>query len=227
MLPFRVKVDLGGIAINACSGFPNAPALQVPRHQIVLYHIQGTCCGWGLIRLLRCSRCFLQPQPIEDTRCRSLTRLKRCNQCILQPQPIGPESMRDKENYKYLGKEEAATSKQIPIKEKVKKYVRRTRKILYIKLCERNLIKEISIWPVSLVRHSGLFLKWTTEEQRHMDQRTKKIDLCSRDGIHYMCQEKKERNLPHWQLSICNCNIPVIYGYAKCTYNVHDHIENT
>ena len=62
------------------------------------------------------------------------------------------------------------------MKEKIKKeYLRRTRKLLETKLCCRNLIKGISTWAVPFVRYSGPFLKWTREELKQMDQRTRKL----------------------------------------------------
>ena len=44
-----------------------------------------------------------------------------------------------------------------------------------IKLSSRNLIKGINTWAVPLVRYSGPFLKWTREELKQMDQRTRKL----------------------------------------------------
>ena len=66
--------------------------------------------------------------------------------------------------------------KQVEMKEKIKKgYLRRTRKLLETKLSRRNLIKGINTWAVPLVRYSGPFLKWTREELKQMDQRTRKL----------------------------------------------------
>ena len=56
-----------------------------------------------------------------------------------------------------------------------KEYRRRTRKLLETKLNSRNLIKGINTWAVPLVRYSGPFLKWTRDERRQMDQRTRKL----------------------------------------------------
>ena len=56
-----------------------------------------------------------------------------------------------------------------------KEYLRRTRKLLETKLFNRNLIKGINTWAVPLVRYSGPFFKWTREELRQMDQRTRKL----------------------------------------------------
>ena len=51
----------------------------------------------------------------------------------------------------------------------------RTRKLLETKLNSRNLIKGINTWAVPLVRYSGPFLKWTRDELKQMDQRTRKL----------------------------------------------------
>ena len=62
------------------------------------------------------------------------------------------------------------------MKRKVKKeYLRRTRKLLETKLGSRNLFKGINTWAVPIIRYSGPFLKWTREELRQMDQRTRKL----------------------------------------------------
>ena len=82
----------------------------------------------------------------------------------------------ENETYKYLGILEADTIKQVEMKNKIQKeYLRRTRKLLETKLSSRNLIKGINTWAVPLVRYSGPFLKWTREEPRQMDQRTRKL----------------------------------------------------
>ena len=74
-------------------------------------------------------------------------------------------TLEEKETYKYLGILEADTIKQVEMKEKIQKeHLRRTRKLLEIKLCSRNLIKGINNWAVSLVRYSGPFLKRTRKE---------------------------------------------------------------
>ena len=82
----------------------------------------------------------------------------------------------ENETYKYLGILEADTIKQVQMKDKIRKeYLRRTRKLLEIKLSSRNLIKGINTWAVPLVRYSGPFLKWTRDELKQMDQRTRKL----------------------------------------------------
>ena len=81
-----------------------------------------------------------------------------------------------KETYKYLSILEADAIKQMEMKDKIwKEYLRRTRKILETKLSSRNLIKGMNIWAVPLIRYSGPFLKWTRDELRQMDPRTRKL----------------------------------------------------
>ena len=93
------------------------------------------------------------------------------------------------ETYKYLGILEADAIKQVEMKEEIQKeYLRRTRKLLETKLYCKNFIKGINTWVVSLVRYSGPFLKWTRDELKQMDQRTRKLmtmhkALHSRDDV--------------------------------------------
>ena len=85
-------------------------------------------------------------------------------------------TLAENETYKYLGILGADTIKQVETKNKIQKeYFRRTRKLLETKLSSRNLIKGINTWAVPFVRYSVPFLKWTREELRQMDQRTRKV----------------------------------------------------
>ena len=85
--------------------------------------------------------------------------------------------LRGKETYKYEGILEADTIKQIKMKEKFKKeYLRRMKKLLETNLLYRNLNKGINALAVPLVRYSGPFLKWTREELKQMDQRTRRLN---------------------------------------------------
>ena len=103
------------------------------------------------------------------------------------------KTLAQNETYKYLGILEPDTIKQVEMKNKIQKeYVRRTGKLLEIKLNSRNLIKGINIWPVSLVRYSGPFLKWTRDELRQMDKKTRKLmtmykALHPRDDMDRLC----------------------------------------
>ena len=108
------------------------------------------------------------------------------------------KTLAENETYKYLGILEADTIKQVEMKEKIKKdYLRRTRKLLETKLNCRNLIKGINTCAVPLVRYSGPFLKWTRDELKQMDQRTRKLKtmhkaLHPRDNVDRLYVSRKE-----------------------------------
>ena len=80
------------------------------------------------------------------------------------------------------------------MKEKIQKeYFRITRKLLETKQSSRNLIKRIDIWAVPLVRYSGPFLKWTIEELKQMDQRTRQLmTIHPRNHVDRLCVSRKE-----------------------------------
>ena len=107
-------------------------------------------------------------------------------------------TLRENESYKYLGILEADTIKQVEMKDKIRKeYLRRTRKLLETKLSSRNLIKGINTWTVTLIRYSGPFLKWTRDELKQMDQRTRKLmtihkALHPRDDVDRLYVSRKE-----------------------------------
>ena len=104
----------------------------------------------------------------------------------------------ENETNKYLGILEADTIKQVEMKDKIQKeHIRRTRKLLETKLSCRNLIKGINTWTIPLVRYSGPFLKWTRDELRQMDQRTRKLmtmhkALHPRDDVDRLYVPRKE-----------------------------------
>ena len=59
-------------------------------------------------------------------------------------------------------------------------------------------MKGIKTWAISFVRYSGLFLKWTREELRQMDQKTSKLmtmhkALHPRDNVNRLYASRKER----------------------------------
>ena len=82
----------------------------------------------------------------------------------------------ENETDKYLGILEADTTRQVEMKDPIQKeYLRNTRKQLETKLSNRKLIKGIITWDVPFVRHLGPFLKWTRDERKQMDQRTRKL----------------------------------------------------
>ena len=107
-------------------------------------------------------------------------------------------TLEENETSKYLGILEADTIKQVQMKDTSRKeYLRRTRKLLETKLSSRNLIKGINTWAVPLVRYSRPFLKWTREELKQMDQRTRKLmtmhkALHPRDDVDRLYVSRKE-----------------------------------
>ena len=93
---------------------------------------------------------------------------------------------------------EANTIKQLEMKNKNPKEYLRTRKLPEKKLNSRNLNKGINTWAVPIVRYSGLFLRWTRDELRQMDQRTRKLmtmhkALHPRDDVDRLYVPRKER----------------------------------
>ena len=110
----------------------------------------------------------------------------------------------EKETYKYL---EADTLKQVEMKErKIKKEYLRTWKLLKTKRCMKNLIKKINTWAVSLVRYSGPFLKWSREELKQMNRRTRNLMTMHKalypiDGVDRLCMKKarRKRTYRHWR----------------------------
>ena len=116
----------------------------------------------------------------------------------------------EKETHKYLSILKADTIKQVEMKEKIQKeYLRRTRKLLKIKLSSRNLIKGINTWAVPLVRYLGPFLKWTREELKQMDQRTRKLMIMHK-ALHprevverlYVSRKEEGRGLASFEDSV-------------------------
>ena len=106
------------------------------------------------------------------------------------------KTLAENETYKYLGILETDTIKQAEMKIQ-KEYIRRTRKLLETKLNSRNLIKGINTWVVPLIRYSGPFLKWTRDELKQMDQRTRKLmamhkALHPRDDVDRLYVSRKE-----------------------------------
>ena len=89
------------------------------------------------------------------------------------------QNVQKKETYKYLKTLEADTIKQKRNERKIikKEYLRRTRKLLEIKLYCGNLNKGINTRVVSLVRYSEPFVKWMREELQQMNLRTRKLIL--------------------------------------------------
>ena len=56
-----------------------------------------------------------------------------------------------------------------------RRWKKKLRKNISGELSSRNLIKGINTWTVPHIRYSGPFLKWTREELKQMDQKTRKL----------------------------------------------------
>ena len=125
---------------------------------------------------------------------------------IERPNQEKIRTLAENETYKDLGILEADTIKQVEMKNKIQKeYLRRTRKLLDTKPNRRNLIKGINTWAVILGRYSGPFLKWTRDELRQMDKRTRRLmtmhkALHPRDDVDRLYVPRKEAGM--WLPSI-------------------------
>ena len=113
------------------------------------------------------------------------------------PNQEGIRTLREKENYKYLGILNSDTIKQVEMKEKLRnEFLRKMKKLLETKFCSRNLTKRINTRAVLLVSYMRPFLKWTREELGQMDQRTRKLmmhkPLHLRDVIDGLYVSRKE-----------------------------------
>ena len=127
----------------------------------------------------------------------------------------------ENETYKYLYILEADTIKQVKKKEKLKKeYPWRTRKLLETNLSSRNIIKGINIWTESL------FLKWTREELKQMDQRTRKLMTSQRRLWQTICIKKggKKRTSQYWRQRWC-INATVRGLHRKTRRSDYNHQE--
>ena len=108
------------------------------------------------------------------------------------------DDTRDLSNRKNSDNNNNNNNNNMEMKDKIRKeYLRRTRKLLETKLSSRHLIKGINTWAVPLVRYSGSFLKWTRDELKQMDQRTRKLmtmykALHSRDDVDRLYVARKE-----------------------------------
>ena len=73
-----------------------------------------------------------------------------------------------------------------------------------------TIIKGINTWAVTLVRYSGPFLKWTREELKQMDHRTRKLMTMHKElhprRWHTICIKKsgRKRTCQHWRQRWCN-----------------------
>ena len=86
------------------------------------------------------------------------------------------KSLGEGEGYKYLGMLEADGVKHMEMKENVtKEYYRRVRKILKSKLNGDNVINAINTRAAAIIRYGAGIIKWTKEELRNIDRKTRKL----------------------------------------------------
>ena len=111
---------------------------------------------------------------------------------------------------------------------KLKAYLRRTRKLLETKLYNRNLIKGINTCVVPFVRYSGPFLKWTSEEFQQMKQRTRKFmtmhkALHPRDDVNRLYESRKRGRVFASIEDSVDASIQRLEDYIKKVLRKTDH----
>ena len=88
------------------------------------------------------------------------------------------EMMKDlaDEDYKYLGVLEACDIKMDKMKATLtKEYKRRLTLLLKSRLNSGNMVRAINTWAVAVLRYPAGILRWTKEEMRNMDRKTRKM----------------------------------------------------
>ena len=82
----------------------------------------------------------------------------------------------EKDGYKYLGVLELDRIMESDMKERFSKgYFRRFKLVLKSRLNDKNKILAANTWAVSLLRYSGGIIKWTKDELKRMDRKTRKL----------------------------------------------------
>ena len=119
-----------------------------------------------------------------------------------------PELEPDK-GYKYLGILEAEDIMHNEMKEKIKKeYYWRVRQLTSSKPNGGNTIRAINSRAVSLVRYSAGILKWTKDELKAMDRKTRNIMAMNR--MYHTQSDTNRLSIPRMEggrelLSIADC----------------------
>ena len=86
------------------------------------------------------------------------------------------KNIEEGEGYKYLGILESDGFKNTEMKEKIRKeYLRRIKKILKSKLNSGNVVAAINSRAVAVIRYGAGLIKWTKDELRTIDRKTRKI----------------------------------------------------
>ena len=91
-----------------------------------------------------------------------------------------PELESDK-GYKYLAILEANNIMHTEMKDKIQKeYYRRVKQLTSSKLNGENTVREINSRALSFVRYGAGILKWTKDERKFMNKKTRKIMTMNR-----------------------------------------------
>ena len=102
------------------------------------------------------------------------------------------QTLREKENYKYLEILEVDTIEQIEMKEKIRKdYLRRTWKLLETKLCNRNLIKGINTDGLLLIHDKNRLFLWRRDGRRGLASSEECVDATIQGLDEYTEKSKK------------------------------------
>ena len=109
----------------------------------------------------------------------------------------------DESGYKYLGIVEMDKIKETDMKDKfASEYKRRLKLVLKSKVNGRNKILAINTWAVSVLRYGEGILKWTVDELKNVDRKSRKI-MTMHGAFHpksdtdrlYLTREKGGRGL--------------------------------
>ena len=109
----------------------------------------------------------------------------------------------DESGYKYLGIVEFDKIKETEMKGKfAAEYKRRLKLVLKSKLNGKNMVLAINTWAVSVLRYGAGILKWTTNELKNMDRKSRPI-MTMHGAFHpksdtdrlYLTREKGGRGL--------------------------------
>ena len=102
-------------------------------------------------------------------------KVRTCEGIVL-PDAQTIKRLEEGDGYKYLGILEADDVKHNDMKQSIsKEYLRRIRKILKSKLNGGNVVSAINSRAVSLIRHGAGIIKWSKEELRALDRKTRKL----------------------------------------------------
>ena len=89
----------------------------------------------------------------------------------------------NKNGYKYLGILELDRIKESEMKKFGDEYLRRFRLVMKSRLNGKNRIKAENTWVVSVMRYGAGILKWTNEELKALDARTRKV-MTMNEALH-------------------------------------------